>query len=215
VVVARAPEQVRKSLLVAAPLSEVVKRPDAPIRYEKINEDRRKSLAGQGKELAKYRDQRAQWESKGRQTSEVKPAQAAPRTPKEPSTSLKALSKKPGEVQPDRPSKEPVQLQPDKASKRQGEIPTAQPPGKKKTFEVPQATEPQKQKIPKSPVVGKHVATPGQGGNPPGRPEVPKPDPSIRSKPADKDDSKREAPAPRAPAPSGGKGQGKKGKSGK
>ena len=130
VVVARAPEQVRKNLLVAAPLSEVVKRPDAPIRYEKISEDRRKSLAGQGKELAKYRDQRAQWESKGRQTSEVKPAQAAPR--KEPGTSLKALSKKPGEVQPDRPSKAPVQLQPDKASKRQGELPAAQPPGRKK-----------------------------------------------------------------------------------
>jgi len=85
---------------------------------------------------------------------------------------------------------------------------------RKKTFEVPQSTEPQKQKIPKSPVVGKRVDAPGQGGNPPGRPEMPKPDPSIR-KPADKGDSKREAPAPRAPAPSGGKDQGKKGKSGK
>ena len=93
------PERERKNIRIAAPLSEVAKRRDAPIRYEKINEDRRKSLGGQGKELAKYRDQRAQWESPGKQTGKVKPVQAAPRNPKETKASPGELSRKPGEVQ--------------------------------------------------------------------------------------------------------------------
>ena len=68
---------------------------------------------------------------------------------------------------------------------------------------------PERVKIPKSPVVGRRIDAPGQGENPPGRPEAPKPDPNIRAK-EEKDSSKHEA-----PAPSGGGNKGKSNQGGK
>ena len=60
--VARAPERERKSMGLAAPLSVVSQRRDAPLRFEKISEDRRKTFKDQGNKLtqeSKVRRERA------------------------------------------------------------------------------------------------------------------------------------------------------------
>ena len=208
--VARAPERERKSIRIAAPLSEVAKRRDTPIRYEKINEGQRNSLGGQGKDLAKFRDQRAQWESPGRQTRTVKPAPAVSRTPKKTTTVPGELSRRPDGVQTVRPSREPVNVQPNRAPKQQREIRTVQPKVSEKTYRAPQSTESRSQKIPRSPVVGRRVDTLDRGGNPPGRPEVPKLDSNARSRSVERSNpapatSRSSAPPERTARDKGGK----------
>lgn len=53
----------------------------------------------------------------------------------------------------------------------------------------------ERQRIPRSPVVGRQVYTPGQGSNPPGKPNIPIPDMNIRSTPGDRNSSIQQSPA--------------------
>lgn len=62
---ARAPESTRRNFRMAAPLVEVSSRKDNPVRFEKIDDDRRKSYQGKGREVVSYRDERVKWESQG------------------------------------------------------------------------------------------------------------------------------------------------------
>ena len=182
-VAARAPERGRKNLIIAAPLGVVSKRRDAPIQFEKINATRRQTLGGQAKDVAKFRNARAQWESNPKSATRVEPINAQPQF-----------------VQPQQ-------------SQKNSEPPMAQLKAQKPSNE-PVLSMPVKVKIPRSPVIGRPASAPGQVGNPPVRPDIPKPEPNIRSKSADMDNSKDQAPASRDTAPSDGKNQDKKGKSG-
>jgi hypothetical protein len=161
--VARAPEPRRKSLVIAAPLSEVSTRREAPIRFEKIDSARRESLGAKVKEQTTFRDERVKWESKKETVAKVGSPKDQVRIPE--------------------PGKQPVE-QPQKVS---GSKPGEQAKPPKKAVERPKAQPPgpapERVKIPKSPVVGKRGDATSQGGNPPARPEPPKPEPNVRSKP--------------------------------
>ena len=166
-VVARAPELQRKSLVIAAPLSEVSTRREAPIRFEKIDSAKRESIGAKGKELAKFRDERVKWESKPETVAKVGSPKDQVRIPE---PGKQPVVEQPKKIDANRPADEQAK-QPQKAVEK----PKAPP--------KPELTMPQRVKVPRSPVVGKRADTPGQGGNPPARPEPPKPEPNIRSKP--------------------------------
>jgi hypothetical protein len=182
-VAARAPERERKNLSIAAQLSVVSKRRDAPIQFETINATRRQSFGGQAKDVAKFRNARAQWESNPKSAAKVEPIRAQPQIV-QPQQSQKNIEPPIAQLKAQKPSNEPV-------------------------FSMPERV-----KIPRSPVIGRPASAPGQFGNPPVRPDIPKPEPNIRSKSADMDNSRDVAPAPRDTAPSDGKNQDNKGKSG-
>jgi hypothetical protein len=236
-VVARAPEPRRKSLLIAAPLSEVSSRREAPIRFEKIDSARRESIGAKGKELAKFRDERVKWESTPDKVGRVELPKDRPRISPEPG---KQPVEQPKKIDTNRPTDDQTKP-PQKAVER----PKA-PPREERPAGQPESA-PQRVKVPRSPVVGRRGDTPDQVGNPPARPEPPKPqpnirsrpeptvrskpepavrskpeptvrskpDPNIRSKPVERDNTNRESPViPRAPAPSDGKDQGIKGNPG-
>jgi hypothetical protein len=204
-VAARAPERGRKNLLVAAPLREISARRDAPVRFEKIDATRRESLGTKGKELAKYRDERVKRESKQEKVDRVE----------QPKDQVKMQPSEP----PKKADKDKVAIERPKQPRKTVEQPKAQP------------REPERMKISRSPVVGRRSDTPG--GNPPARPEAPKPtirsrpepsvrakpepavrskpEPTVRTQPAVRDNSRREVSVPRAPAPSDGRDRDKKG----
>ena len=144
---------------------------------------------GRGKELAKYRDQRVQWESNGTPTGKVKGAQAGPRNLKQTQSMSREQITRTGDVQPGRTAKEPVNARlnkasrkqgevqtgritinekPSKASKKSGEVQATRTPKRQKQDQTSQVTEPRKQKIPKSPVAGKRGGASGQNVTPPG-----------------------------------------------
>ena len=173
-VVARAPELRRKSMLIAAPLSEVSTRREAPIRFEKIDSARRESLGAKGKELAKFRDERVKWESTPDKVGRVELPKDRPRISPEPGKQPVQQPKRVGGGEPTDERTKP----PQKAVER----PKAQPREERSSGQ-PVSAMPQRVKVPRSPVVGKRGDTPDQVGNPPARPEPPKPQPNIRSKP--------------------------------
>jgi hypothetical protein len=173
-VVARAPEPRRKSLLIAAPLSEVSTRREAPIRFEKIDSARRESLGAKGKELAKFRDERVKWESTPDKVGKIELPKDRPRISPEPGKQPVEQPKKMGGNKPtDEPAKPPQ-----KAVQR-----PKTPPREERSSTQPVSAMPQRVKVPRSPVVGRRGDTPDQVGNPPARTEPPKPEPNIRSRP--------------------------------
>lgn len=227
-VAARAPELRRKSMLIAAPLSEVSTRREAPIRFEKIDSARRESIGAKGKELAKFRDERVKWESTRDKVGKIELPKDRARISPEPGKQAVEQPKRIGGKPTDEQTK-----QPQKAVER----PNA-PPKEGRSSSQP-VSAPQRVKVPRSPVVGKRGDTPDQVGNPPARPEASKPnlnirskpeptvrskpepavrskpEPAIRSKPVDRGNSKPEAPVvPRATAPSDGRNQDRKGSPG-
>lgn len=219
-VAARAPKRERKNLVIAAPLGEVSRRNDAPFKFEKIDETRRKTLGGQAKEVTKFRAAREQWESKPKSADRGESIKDQPQRSPE-------VKRPDREMPKDVKSDKKTNDQPQQA-KKISEPPMAQRPSSEPVF-----SKPEKVKIPKSPVIGKRNSAPGKAGNPPVRPDMPKTEPNIKSKPADKaktepnvkskpaDDkgkpgdkvnSKDKAPAPSDTAPSDGKNQDKKDK---
>jgi len=197
-------------LIIAAPLGVVSKRRDAPVQFEKINATRRQTLGGQAKDVAKFRNARAQWESNPKSAAKVEPIRAQPQFI-QPQQSQEA--RRPAiELPQDARSSKQKNVQPQRSQKNI-ELPMAQLKAQKPS-NVPVFSMPEKVKIPRSPVIGRPASAPGQVGNPPVRPDIPKPEPNIRSKSADMDNSRDVAPAPRDTAPSDGKNQDNKGKSG-
>ena len=229
-VVARAPERERKNLVIAAPLSEVSKRRDAPVKFEKIDAPRRQTIGVQAKEVTKFRTAREQWESIPKSAATVEPIKAQPQIV-QPQKS-KEDRRPAAELPQDAKSSKQRKVQPQQSQKNI-EPPMAQRPSNESVLSMPD-----KVKIPRSPVTGKPASAPGKLGNPPVRPDIPKPEsnirlkepykrtedraksadksklePNISSKSVDKANSKDQTPTPGDTTPADGKNQDKKGKS--
>ena len=215
-VAARAPERERKNLVIAAPLGEVSRRRDAPIKFEKINEVRRQTIGGQAKDVAKFRAAREQWESKPKSAAKVEPIKAQPKIvqPQQSKEDRRPATELPQDAKSGKERK----VQPQQSQKN------IEPPMAQRPSNEPALSMPDKVKIPRSPVIGKPASAPGKIGNPPVRPDIPKPETNIRlketykrtedsPKSADKAKSKDQTPAPGDTTPSDGKNQDKKGKS--
>jgi hypothetical protein len=165
---ARLPEPQRRNLQVARPLAAVVAASkETPQKFEHINTKARQKLTTQTTAVHKFRDERIQWESTsaGRKTVQPPTERKGPATPLtehkgpvvSPPTELK------GPVTPLTEHKGPVSL----PVEQKGSLtpPTERTPA----FVSPRSvrvTEPEKVKIPKSPIVGK----PADSGKPEARP---------------------------------------------
>ena len=191
--VAHAPESSRSNLLVAASVSDVAARRTTLTHFQKINEGQRKSYINVGKELSKFRVDRAKWESRAEITGVNQPTRPTLINPEQTRVPRTELPRKPGEIQPVTPPREPIHVQPNLTPKSPVQFPTSRTPGKPGEVQSPrqtrigqpqkefQLTAPQMQRIERSPIFGKPIiGTPGQGGNPPMRPESPRPDMSSR-----------------------------------
>lgn len=194
-VAARAPEERRRNLIIAAPISEVSKRRDTPVRFEKIDVARRETIGGNTKEVSKFRDARVKWESDQRNL--IGGQKTNPKS--DVRDKNKPIMSQPKIVQPQQPPKERV--------RNSNEVPEARIKAPKPSHE-PEISKPEKVKIPKSPLMGKPAKDSGKIVKPPVRPDMPKIEPNVRpketiqrreapSKFEDKDKSKDKAPDPR------------------
>jgi len=170
---------------VAAPLKEVVRKPDPGQRFEQIDANRRETFDRQARELGAYREERAKWESRGETPGKgtfPRPEAQVPRDARQPSIEV-----------PSRPeTRDRPGLQP-KESERFRTVP--------KSSTWPQTSPGQQDsrpsdrvRIPKSPVYGQPPSTSDRSSRPPSKPELPKPDTSIRYRSVPRDSSSGIAP---------------------
>ena len=176
----RAPIKGHKILMIGAPLNELSKHKDAPIRFEMIDSKQRDSMNGKGKDLRKFKDERVKWESK--KQAEIK---------SEPNENL--------QEQQSLPIKQPKETNTSKQKHTKSkEIQGAKESGKDTKESEPEIF--QKVKIPKSPIFSNPKHDSGKGEKPPNMPEIPKPDLNTRSKSSQRENSKQEPILNKAPS---------------
>jgi hypothetical protein len=202
---AQAPAQARANLLIAAPLAQVSARREAATPFVKIDQNQRKALGGQGKNLSTYRDARAKWESTGNTAPQVESTKARQQTAPQ-------VTGRPSEKQA-RPvsANKNIPVQPKTA--QQAAQSTRENLGNDRLSGQPESAKSQRVKIPKSPIVGNVAGVGGRDQNPPDRPEPPKSAPITQSRPTQESRSQPDAARSSGPSrpsgPSGPSGNGK------
>lgn len=162
-----------KPQVIAVPMRELSNRQETPIRFENVDSEKRQTLRSTTKELDQFRNDRAERETRNERVVEnVSPVKGR-------SGNLPEPRKLPERDDTRKPTKEETK-QPEQDMKRPELQPREAPRSVRSEPEKPERV-----RVPQSPVVGKHSGASGEGGNPPGRPDEPKPDRNIRSVPED------------------------------
>jgi hypothetical protein len=197
---AQAPAQERANLLIAAPLAEVSARHATATPFVKIDQNRRKALGDQGKNLSTYRDARVKWESPGNTAPQVESTKARQQAASQ-------ATMRPSEEQA-RPVSASENSHVQSRNVQQAAEPARENLGQDRPSRQPESATSQRVKIPKSPIVGNVAGVGGRDDNPPVRPEPPRPAPSrpapiIQSMPAQENRSQPVAPSSSRPSGNG------------
>ena len=163
------PEQQRKSIRMARPMTDVVAS-KATMRFEQIDTKTQRKITTQATEVSKFRDERNRWESAPIAQKAAQPTKGYKGPVTQPSEDKKPVSQPAehkGPVTQPAEHKEPV------SAPAEHKGPVTQPADHTPAFVSPRevrATNSEKVKIPKSPVVGKSVDSGKSEVGPPSKP---------------------------------------------
>lgn len=202
-----------KNFAIAAPISEVAKSGDAPVKLRALKEDERKQFAERGQEVRKFRKERQEVEAKAAGDADVKTADQATKEAKEPARlklpqspiAAKAAAKAEGDAAPPKAPEQPAvdtkaKPKPRDVARQKGAAdddtpadPKTKPPvrgGRAKTKgETTEAPEPADTPKPKATPKGKGKTAVDPKPEPDPVPD-PKPEPKPEPKPKPKADPK-------------------------
>jgi len=139
---AKMPEGRRKDIQIARPISRIIADKREPFKFETIKTDARQKLSRQTSDVHKFKDQRSLWESSRSGSQTIQP-------PMEHQSPVTSTTERRGQVTSPTERKGPMSP----ASDRRGSV---SPPTERKPLEVPQRevklTQPDRVKIPSSPI---------------------------------------------------------------